>query len=112
MCNRDGIIPTLTAFLKDGDGLIPKDSKYMPCLSHLKVNLKAIEESESAEICKESYTVGFLSCFHLFRLQLEADQMDFEELQINIENLTSYITYLEDQLGRCREQSPDNDSGV
>lgn len=92
--NRDGFASTLTTVLTD-----PVNPKYGPILGYLKSALKIIDgQGESnSKFCPESFASGFLSCFHMFRLQIESEDMDIEDLQANIESLSNYVKFLEEE---------------
>lgn len=106
MCNRDGIVNTVSQFLNNDKDL---SDKYIPTISFLKSNIKIIE-NQNTDVCPESFAVGFLTCFHLFRLQLEAESMEIEDMQISLENLNSYVSYLEERLMETTDDTKGNDT--
>lgn len=98
--NRDGFAATLGSALSD-----PVNPKYSAILGYLKSALKTIDNTGvENRFCPESFASGFLSCFHMFRLQIESEDMDIEDLQSNIDSLTNYIKFLEDESLKLKEQ--------
>ena len=98
--NRDGFAATLSAPLLD-----PINPKYSPVLGYLKSALKIIDASEgNSKFCPESFASGFLSCFHMFRLQIESEDMDIEDLQLNIESLSNYVKFLEEEASKLKAE--------
>jgi len=95
ICNRDGFTKTVSEIFKEKD----INNNYLPVFSYLKLSMKTIGEEEgNSDIDMESFVTGFLCCFHLFRLQLESEDMLLDDVQANIGVLNSYVTYLEDEI--------------
>jgi len=105
--SRDGLAKTIASILDQ-----QSNANYAPTLSYLKSVLRILDEDKS-DLCAESYATGFLSCFHLFRLQLESEDMDIDDLQINVEHLSNYIKFLEEENIRIRDgKHTDTDTGM
>lgn len=98
--NRDGFAATLTRVLED-----PINPHYSPILGYLKSALKIIDsQTTPSKFCPESFASGFLSCFHMFRLQIESEDMDIEDLQANIDSLNNYIKFLEEEAIKLKSE--------
>lgn len=100
MIKRDGLAKIIDQTLKGR--VVPN---YLPTISYLKAACLAIENpTNDSELCMESYAVGFLSCFNLFRLQIEADDMDLDDIEAQIQKLEGWILYLEEENLRLKDQ--------
>lgn len=101
ICKRDGFALTVTS------NISKKNPNYKPVLDYLSKIKTLIKESEKEkrEIFYESLNLGFLICFHLFRLQIEAENLDIEDYQISIDGLTKYIEYLEEELSKQKKDT-------
>lgn len=98
ICSRDGLSKTVSEVIKN-----PIDEKYGPVLSYLKGAMRIIDNPEgTSDLCGESFGVGFLTCFNLFRLQLESEDMDIDDLQTNLDNLNNYIQFLEEENSKLK----------
>lgn len=98
--NRDGFAATLSGPLKD-----PINPKYAPVLGYLKSALKIIDHSpEDSKFCPESFASGFLACFHMFRLQIESEDMDMEDMQSSLDSLSNYIKFLEEEAVQLKRE--------
>lgn len=90
ICSRDGFATTIT------QNISKSNTNYKPVMDYL-CKIKDVIEHGAVDK-KQSYecfTVGFLCCFHLFRLQIEAEDYDIEDYERNIESLNNYIEFLE-----------------
>lgn len=96
LCSRDGFAHTVTS------NISKKNPNYKPVLDYLSKIKRLIKDSEKEkrEVFCESLNLGFLICFHLFRLQIEAEDLDIEDYKISIEGLSNYIKYLEEELAK------------
>ena len=102
MTNRDGFSNTVISVLSE-----PINKKYSPVLGYLKSALRAISKSSNSKeggFCEESFASGFLSCFHLFRLQLESEDMEDDDLICSYENLSNYVKYLEEENVKLKDK--------
>lgn len=100
ICSRDGFASTIT------QNISKKNLNYKPVMEYLSrikdvIKHGAVDKKESYEC----FTVGFLCCFHLFRLQIEAEDYDIEDYQRNIENLNNYIAFLEEENQKYKTKS-------
>ena len=101
MIKRDGLAKIIDQTLKGR--VVPN---YLPTISYLKAACLAIENpTNDSELCMESYAVGFLSCFNLFRLQIEADDMDLDDLESQVQKLEGWISYLEDENVKLKNEN-------
>ena len=101
MINRDGLESVILQALK-GDAI----PKYGPIISFLKAACLIIDDPENnSELCMESYSLGFLSCFNLFRLQIESEDMDLDDLENQVQKLEGWISYLEDENVRLKNEN-------
>ena len=107
MCNKSGPVNTVVGFLKE-DSI---NTEYKPSIAYLKAAIQFMMDSGS-DICTESFCVGFLSCFHLFRLQLEADQMDIGDLEVNLASLSNYVEFLEGEVRELNGKLENTNTGV
>jgi hypothetical protein len=107
MCNKGGPVNTVVGFLKE-DSI---NAEYKPSIAYLKAAIQFMMDT-SSDICTESFCVGFLSCFHLFRLQLEADQMDIGDLEVNLESLSNYVEYLEGEVRELNGKLENTNTGM
>lgn len=98
MCNRDG---TINAMMNIVDS---KNEEYKPTINFLKLLVEMIDKAQYGDVCVESLTIGFMTCFNLFRLQIEASKMDMADLQSNIEALSNYVDYLEKEVDKINEK--------
>lgn len=101
MCNRDG---TINAMM---DLIDKQNEEYKPSLNFLKLLIAMIDKTEYKDVCVESLTIGFMTCFNLFRLQIEASNMDVADLQSNIDALSNYVEYLEKEVIKINEKCGD-----
>jgi hypothetical protein len=98
ICSRDGLAFTITK------NISKKNPKYKPVMDYL-YKIKNIIGGNSVEEAEkyECFTIGFLCCFHLFRLQIEAEDYDIEDYEKNIESLNNYINFLEEENKKYKE---------
>lgn len=91
ICNRDGFSNTISEILK-----APMNPNYAAVLGYLKSVLRIIDNGMS-DLQSDSFASGFLCAFHLFRLQIESEDMEIEDLQLTVNSLANYIEFLEDE---------------
>jgi hypothetical protein len=100
-------IETVKAFIhtcdKDGfesivDKLLNNDLKneYKPLFAYLKKIVTDMLADDLVEECNY-YTSGFVSCFDLFRRQIESEDMDVDDIQSQLKNLLAWSSFLEDE---------------
>lgn len=89
LLNRDGLAKTISK-LED-----PLPDEQKPVIAYLKAIIKTLENRDDNELCIDSYGAGFLTCFHVFRMQIESDDMDMGDLDIQLKSLQGWIEYLE-----------------
>ena len=87
MCVRDGYSSTITQN-------ISKNNLYTPAMDYLK-KIQKIIINETGEPDAKLFTAGYLTCFHLFRLQIEAENCDLEDINTAMISLNNYIEFLE-----------------
>ena len=89
--NRDGFEEISEQLLLKG-----KDQRMIPLLSYFK---QAIIQMMEAELYDEAdgYSSGFITCLDMFRRQIEAEAITLEELEIQINNMSGWISYLENE---------------
>ena len=92
VCKRDGIKHVVSDFIDN------KKDEYKPLFKYFKTLLKMLNDDKIPDYNKldePSFTLGFLICFNLFRLQIESENLDIEDYKININSLEAYIQFLE-----------------
>ena len=101
MINRDGLESAILQAIR-GDST----PKYYPIISFLKAACLIIEDPENnSELCMESYSLGFLSCFNLYRLQIESEDMDLDDLESQLQKLDAWVLYLEDENVKLKNEN-------
>lgn len=105
---RDGLANTVMPILNS------KNPTYIPALSYLKKAMKKIEDANSIEekmlLDPDAFSLGFVICFNLFRLQLEADELDNDDLKTNMEILQNYVEFLETENVRLKYNDQTTDT--
>lgn len=92
ICTRDGVKHVITDFLTN------KRDEYKPLFQYFNKLLKMLNDDKIEDynrLDEPSFTLGFLICFNLFRLQIESEDFDIDEYISNIASLESYIQFLE-----------------
>lgn len=98
-------IETVKAFIhacdKEGfetivDRLLNNDLKteYKPLFAYLKKIVTDMLEDDLNEECNY-YTSGFISCFDLFRRQIESEDMSIDDIKIQLDNILAWSSFLE-----------------
>lgn len=100
-------IDTVKAFIhvceKEGfesivDRLMNNDLKteYKPLFAYLKKIVTDMLEDDLTEECNY-YTSGFISCFDLFRRQIESEDMTVDDIKLQLDNVLAWSSYLENE---------------
>lgn len=98
-------IETVKAFIhtcdKEGfesivDRLLNNDLKteYKPLFAYLKKIITDMLEDDLNEECNY-YTSGFISCFDLFRRQIESEDMTVDDIKLQLDNVLAWSSFLE-----------------
>lgn len=97
---RDGMAETVMNVLSD------KNPDYEPLLTYLKKIINKINaDPEDNRIDSNAFSVGYLVCFNLFRIQIESEDLDVADLESNIESLRNYIAFLEDENSKLKAKN-------
>ena len=70
------------------------NKKINPIVTYLKEMIFSMIDNNLEEEMS-AYTNGFISCLDLFRRQIESESIDLEDLNIQLENITGWTSYLE-----------------
>jgi hypothetical protein len=91
ICKKDGFEELMDEFLSKE--LLPE---YKPVMSYLK---KIVTDMLEEDLNEEAnyYTSGFISCFDMFRRQIEGEHATLEDLELQIENMLGWTKFLEDE---------------
>jgi hypothetical protein len=67
-----------------------------PILSFFKIAItQMLEDNLFDEV--DGYSTGFMTCLDLFRRQMDAEKITLEELEIQIENMCGWTSFLENE---------------
>lgn len=73
-----------------------KDVRMHPILSFFKIAItQMLEDNLFDEV--DGYSTGFMTCLDLFRRQMDAEKITLEELEIQIENMCGWTSFLENE---------------
>lgn len=103
MCAKDGLMKVSSSIFED-----KVDPKYEPTIQILKNLVVTLTEMEKALFDPESFATGFLTCFNIFRLQLESEDMTIEDMSANMAVLNSYVEFLENENSELRNGKSSN----
>lgn len=80
-----------------------KDQRIMPLLSYFK---QAIIQMLEGELYDEAdgFSSGFIICLDLFRRQIESEAITLEELEIQLQNMEGWTSFLEEESIRLKEE--------
>lgn len=93
ICEKDGFVNIMEEFTN-------KDLKpeHKPIFAYLKKIISDLMDDETiSDECVDYYTTGFLSCFDLFRRQIESEEATLEDLEMQLQNMIGWTTFLESE---------------
>lgn len=82
------------------DGIVSNPA-HKESMRFLAAALNKLMQEKDVTEC-DGYCSGFLSCFKLFELQLEAESMDTDDCHVELTLAQSYIDYLESEIAQLK----------
>ncbi len=83
--------------------LSKSNKKINPLIEYLKAMVFSMVDGGLDEELG-AYTNGFISCLDLFRRQMDSESIDLEDLNIQLENICGWNSYLEDEVVRLNDK--------
>jgi hypothetical protein len=83
--------------------LANNDKKIAPIIGFLKEMVHIII-SDNLEEELSAYTHGFISCLDLFRRQIQSETIDLEDLNLQLDNIVGWNSYLEDEVVKLNDK--------
>lgn len=87
---RDGIEEIMEKLIDKAS----KDPKMKPLLGFFKSTLTTMLEDELFDEV-DGYSTGFITCFDMFRRQIESEKISLEDLLLQVDNLCGWNEFLE-----------------
>lgn len=91
ICQKDGIGNIIDEFISK-----EMRPEYKPIMMYLKTMIETILEEPNSEYA-DFYTSGFMTCFDIFRRQIESEEATLEDLEMQLQNMLGWISYLENE---------------
>lgn len=109
VCEKDG-------FESIVDKILDRELKaeYKPLFAYFKKIITDMLDDNMTEECNY-YTSGFISCFDLFRRQIEADSMSLDDISLQLKNILAWSEFLERENLELKNEINElkrNDTGV
>ncbi len=91
ICQKDGFENLIDEFLSK-----ELRAPYKPTMSYLKRIVTDFLDEDMDEAANY-YTSGFISCFDMFRRQIEAEEATVEDLELQLQNMIGWTQFLESE---------------
>ena len=79
------------------------NKKINPLIEYLKAMVFSMVDNGLDEELG-AYTNGFISCLDLFRRQMDSESIDLEDLNIQLDNIVGWNSYLEDEVVKLNDK--------
>lgn len=89
---RDGIEELMEKLIDKAS----RDPKMKPLLGFFKTTLTTMLEDELFDEV-DGYSTGFITCFDMFRRQIESEKISLEDLLLQVDNLCGWNSFLEEE---------------
>ena len=80
-----------------------KDPRLVPAVRYLKTVLLSLIEDELLDEAN-GFSAGFISCLDIFRRQIDSEDIDLEDIELQLKNLSAWIEYLEAEVVKLKSE--------